>query len=155
MSSSVRVVTPTPYNVVILTTHPAMFVFGPQVPKAVEYLSTLSTQAQQRIRFVPSIPEPDVSSDAPLEASIQIEGPQMQDPVSLLLFLESLFSTWITEELQRPIQVVNGLPIASPSWILEDHIGGGLSLASKAHHQLPIISWWLGPAASLIRSVMS
>ncbi|KAF8605586.1 UDP-Glycosyltransferase/glycogen phosphorylase [Ceratobasidium sp. AG-I] len=126
----------------------SVFVFGPQVPKAAEYLSTLSTQAQQRIRFVPPAPEPD-ASNAPLEASIQVGGPQMQDPFSLILLLETLFGAWITEEMQKGSQVVNGFPIAPPSWILEDHIGGGISLPSKPQHQLPIISWWLGPAASL------
>ncbi|KAF8593126.1 hypothetical protein BDV93DRAFT_566891 [Ceratobasidium sp. AG-I] len=116
----------------------SMFVYGPQVPKAAEYLSTQSTQAQQRIRFV---------SHAPSDTAIP-----SQDIVSLILHLESLFSTWITEELQKTSQV-NGFSIAPPSWILEDHIGGGISLPSKAQHQLPIISWWLGPAASLISHI--
>ena len=138
----------------MLIAHLAMFVFGPQVPKAAEYLSTQSIHAQQRIRFVPSAPEPS-ASDAPLEASIQIEGPQMQDPISLILLLETLFGNWITEEMQKTSQTVNGFPIAPPSWIVEDHINGGISLASKAQHQLPIISWWLGPAASFIRFVVS
>lgn len=132
----------------ILTIYSAMFVIGSQVPKSAEYLSTQSTQAQQRIRFVPSVPEPNASSDTPLEASIQI-----QEPVSLILHLETLFGTWIVDELQKTSQVVNGLPIAPPSWILEDHINGGISLPSKPSHQLPIISWWLGPAASLVRFV--
>ena len=127
-----------------------MFIIGPQVPKAADYLSTQSTQAQRRIRFVPPVPAPDTSSDAPLEASIQIE-----EPVSLNLHLETLFGTWITEELQKTSLVVNGFPIAPPSWILEDHIDGGISLPSKAQHQLPIISWWIGPAASLIRFVLT
>lgn len=125
-----------------------MFVFGPQVPKAAEYLSTQSNHAQQRIRLVSALPIPDPSSDIPIEAAIQI-----QDPLSLILLLESLFGGWITEELQKASQEVNGFAIAPPTWIIEDHLNGGISLPSKAEHKLPIVSFWIGPVASLIRFV--
>ncbi|KAF8597302.1 hypothetical protein BDV93DRAFT_562409, partial [Ceratobasidium sp. AG-I] len=126
----------------------SMFVYGPQVPKAAEYLSTQSNQAQQRIRFVPHIPVQDASPDVPLEASVQIH-----EPVSLILHLESLFGPWIIEELQKTRQEINGFVVAPPTWIVEDHINGGISLPSKAEHGLPIASCWMGPAAALISHI--
>ncbi|KAF8593781.1 UDP-Glycosyltransferase/glycogen phosphorylase [Ceratobasidium sp. AG-I] len=43
--------------------------------------------------------------------------------------------------------------VAPPTWVVEDHITGGISLASKDIHGLPIVSWWLSPATSLISRI--
>ena len=58
---------------------------------------------------------------------------------------------WIAEELLGTSWEINGVSVAPPTWIVEDHITGGISLASKNVHHLPTVSWWLGPATSLIR----
>lgn len=128
----------------LLTTCSAVFVHGPQAPKALEYLSTQSSNSQERVRIVPSVPAVNPSS-APLEASVQVS-----DPMAIISDMEKRFASWIVDELSMAGLVVNGLSIDPPSWILEDHLNGGISLASKDAHGLPVISWGLGPSASWI-----
>ena len=125
-----------------------MFVHGPQAPKALDYLHTQSLISQERVRIVPSFLTVDPSG-APLEASIQIT-----DPWEVISDMEKRFAWWVVNELKGENLGVNGSTIEPPSWIIEDHFNGGISLASKAAHGLPVVSWGLGPSAVWIRQVV-
>ncbi|KAF8605590.1 UDP-Glycosyltransferase/glycogen phosphorylase [Ceratobasidium sp. AG-I] len=61
--------------------------------------------------------------------------------------MEKRFASWIAKELKVTNLRVNGFTVEPPSWIIEDHFNGGISLASKDAHGLPVISWGLGPSA--------
>ncbi|KAF8605575.1 UDP-Glycosyltransferase/glycogen phosphorylase [Ceratobasidium sp. AG-I] len=124
----------------------SLFMYAPQVGKASEYLTTQSIHSRQRIRFVPSISITNPLSDSPAPAMIR-------DPLVLLSCLETQFRTWVSEELSKINSEINGFWVAPPTWIVEDHITGGISLASKDTHGLPVVSWWLGPATSLISRI--
>ncbi|KAF8605610.1 hypothetical protein BDV93DRAFT_554463 [Ceratobasidium sp. AG-I] len=125
----------------------SVYVHGPQAPKALDYLSTQSLVSQERVRVVPSVPAVNPTG-APLEASVQISS-----PLEVISDMEIRFALWIATELKVTGLGVNGSTIEPPSWILEDHINGGISLASKDAHGLSVVSWWLGPAISLISHV--
>ncbi|KAF8597305.1 UDP-Glycosyltransferase/glycogen phosphorylase, partial [Ceratobasidium sp. AG-I] len=77
----------------------------------------------------------------------------LRDPLVLISNLETQFRIWATSELSKINSEINGFWVAPPTWIVEDHITGGISLASKDIHGLPIVSWWLGPATSLISRI--
>ncbi|QRV81801.1 glycosyltransferase family 1 protein [Ceratobasidium sp. AG-Ba] len=97
------------------------------------FLSTQTKEAQNRIRIIPSVLDMEIAS-----------------PLDVVLALEKSFGPWILEQLSVPSFEAGGHVIAPPSHIIEDHINGGISLASKDEHKLPIISWWLTAAASMI-----
>ncbi|KAF8605608.1 UDP-Glycosyltransferase/glycogen phosphorylase [Ceratobasidium sp. AG-I] len=122
----------------------SVFVHGPEAPKALEYLSAQSLVSQARVRVVSSMSAKGPSG-APLETSTPISN-----PLEIISDMEKRFSSWIVDELKTTGLGVNGSSIEPPSWIIEDIIGGGVSLTSKDAHGLPIILWSLGPAASLI-----
>ncbi|KAF8605600.1 hypothetical protein BDV93DRAFT_521437, partial [Ceratobasidium sp. AG-I] len=73
--------------------------------------------------------------------------------ILLISSLETQFRTWVSEELSNINSEISGFWVAPPTWIVEDHITGGISLASKDTHGLPVVSWWLGPATSLISRI--
>jgi hypothetical protein len=65
--------------------------------------------------------------------------------------LEAAFSSWITKEVQQAsIVQVDARPVNAPSLIIEDLTTAGVALSSKAVHNLPVVGWWLMPAASLM-----
>ena len=120
-----------------------MFAHGPQAPQALNYLSTQSLVSQERIRVVPSM-----SATYPSGPPLKDFAP-ISDPLEIIPDMEKRFALWIASELKLAVLEVNGFIIEPPSWIFEDHTSGGISLASKATHGLPIMIFWLGPAASL------
>ncbi|KAF8605593.1 UDP-Glycosyltransferase/glycogen phosphorylase [Ceratobasidium sp. AG-I] len=115
----------------------SVFVHGPLASQALRYLSAQSFVSQQRIRIVSSVSAGD-SSDT-----------STPDIVETITAMEKRFALWITNEIKAAGLRINELEIESPSWIIEDNVNGGISLASKAAHSLPVMAWWIGPAASL------
>ncbi|KAF8605587.1 hypothetical protein BDV93DRAFT_521432 [Ceratobasidium sp. AG-I] len=119
----------------------SLFVHSSQTERASEYLDTQTTNVKNRVRIVHSL------------ASSGSSAIQAANPFEVILDMEQKFGPWITAELQAGPLQINGFAVASPSWIIENHINGGISLASKRGHRLPVVSWWVGPAASLIRHI--
>ncbi|ELU44042.1 hypothetical protein AG1IA_01929 [Rhizoctonia solani AG-1 IA] len=73
------------------------------------------------------------------------------NPVAIIEYLEQAFSSWIAKELQETgTTQIEGRTVAKPSWIIEDLFNGGVSLACKDVHNLPVVTWWSTTAASLI-----
>ncbi|KAF8605594.1 UDP-Glycosyltransferase/glycogen phosphorylase [Ceratobasidium sp. AG-I] len=115
----------------------SVFVHSPFASQALNYLSTQSFVSQQRVRVVPS-----VSAENTLDAPIY-------DNFEIVCDMEKRLASWIANELKATGLSVNGFNIEPPSWIIEDHIVGGISLASEAAHGLPVMMLWTAPAASL------
>jgi hypothetical protein len=111
----------------------AIYTFGPLAVQADKYLATQSLSARARIRIVASIPE------APII--------HLFDTV---LSLEHSFGRWIVEQLGSSGLEINGKVVGPPNYIIEDHLNGGVALASKGTHGLPIASWWVATAASFM-----
>ncbi|CAE6495414.1 unnamed protein product [Rhizoctonia solani] len=119
----------------------SLFVIESEVPKVTKYLDARPSTFSNRIKIIvaPS------SGESPYQISLAkvFEG--------ILVQLEKSFELWITEELERTTEArMDGLLVSKPSWIIEDQQTGGVSLACKHIHKLPIVSWWSTTAASLI-----
>ncbi|KAG8701441.1 hypothetical protein FRC08_004075 [Ceratobasidium sp. 394] len=71
-------------------------------------------------------------------------------PPDLLTSIKRSFGPWIAAQLANPRLEINGLAIEAPSYIIEDHINGGVSVINKQHHGLPIAGWWAATAASFL-----
>ncbi|KAF8684319.1 Glycosyltransferase family 1 protein [Rhizoctonia solani] len=116
----------------------ALFVYQTEVHKAVKYLDAQRSTYTRRIRIVTS------SNNG---------GPSVSlgNPIGMIESLEEAFSRWIAAELcQATIIQVDGRPVNAPTLIIEDIFTGGISLTCKDVHSLPVVGWWLMPAASLI-----
>ncbi|KAG9088350.1 hypothetical protein FRC06_002079, partial [Ceratobasidium sp. 370] len=111
----------------------SVYVFGPLASQADQYLATYHKGAHQRVRVVPSA------------ANIPIKGPLDSIPS-----MELGFGPWISEQIASPSMEVNGLVVDAPSYIIEDHISGGIALANRRYHGLPIVSWWVASAISFL-----
>ena len=73
----------------------------------------------------------------------------------MFLYMEQSFKSWITNELQQAAIVqVEGQAVNTPSLIMEDIFNGGMSLACKDVHGLPVLGWWGLTAASLMTYVL-
>ncbi|ELU35706.1 hypothetical protein AG1IA_10264 [Rhizoctonia solani AG-1 IA] len=71
--------------------------------------------------------------------------------VEMIASLEVSFGSWIVKETQQATVVqVDGRPINPPSVIIEDLFTGGVGLARREAHNLPVVGWWLMPAGSLV-----
>ncbi|KAG9085084.1 hypothetical protein FS749_004704 [Ceratobasidium sp. UAMH 11750] len=110
-----------------------VYIFGPLASQADQYLSTYHKDARRRVRIVPS------AVDAPITG-----------PLDFLLSLERSFGPWISEQVASSSMNVNGLVVNAPSYIIEDHICGGIALANKEFHGLPVASWWVASAVSYL-----
>ncbi|KAG8735737.1 hypothetical protein FRC10_010220 [Ceratobasidium sp. 414] len=106
---------------------------GPLAPPAEAYLAAYHNGAHDRVRVVPSV------VDIPIAT-----------PLDLLVSMERSFGPWVAEQLASPSVEINGLVVEAPSYILEDHINGGIAVANKKHHGLPIAAWWVSTAASFM-----
>ncbi|KAG8746664.1 hypothetical protein FRC11_012625, partial [Ceratobasidium sp. 423] len=116
----------------------SLFVYPPEVPKAIKYLSAQPPVYSRRIRIVT-----DTSNEA---ASIS-----PGNEIEMITSIEKSFGLWITKELQQATIIqLDGRPVNEPSLIIEDIFNGGVALASKDVHKLPVVGWWLMTAASLI-----
>ncbi|CAE6460943.1 unnamed protein product [Rhizoctonia solani] len=116
----------------------SLFVYDTEVHKAIKYLSAQTAAYTRRIRIVT-----DSSNGGPSVSS--------NDVVGMIESLEAAFSSWISNELQKAsIIQVDGRPVNTPSLIIENIFTGGVSLACGDIHSLPVVGWWLMPAASLI-----
>ncbi|KAG8793767.1 hypothetical protein FRC12_001695 [Ceratobasidium sp. 428] len=111
----------------------SVYVPGPTAPQCEAYLDTYHKGAHERVRVIPSI------------VDIPIVG-----PLDLMISMERSFGPWITQQLASSSVEINGLVVEAPSYIIEDHINGGITVANKQHHQLPIAAWWVSTAASFI-----
>ncbi|CAE6482177.1 unnamed protein product [Rhizoctonia solani] len=120
----------------------SLFVYSTEVSKATKYLNAQPSAFSRRVRLV---------------TAASNEGDPAMSPgneIEMLNALESAFGLWMTKEVQQPTIVqVDGRPINQPSMIIEDVFSGGVGLACKDVHQLPIVAWWLMSAASLISIV--
>ncbi|CAE6482197.1 unnamed protein product [Rhizoctonia solani] len=105
----------------------SLFVYDSEVPKATKYLDTQPATYSDRIRIV--------------AASGSDEEPALPpgSPIEKVINMEKYFDSWITKELgQTTITQVQGRSVGKPSWIIEDLFNGGVSLACKDLHKLPI-----------------
>ncbi|KAG9073658.1 hypothetical protein FS749_014821, partial [Ceratobasidium sp. UAMH 11750] len=106
---------------------------APLAPQAQAYLTTYHKDALDHVRIVPSV------VDIPIAT-----------PMDLVDSMERSFGPWIAEQLASPSVEINGLVVEAPSYIIEDHITGGIALANKKYHGLPIAAWWVSTAASFM-----
>ncbi|GAB1526827.1 hypothetical protein RhiTH_009999 [Rhizoctonia solani] len=115
----------------------SLFVYQTELHKAVKYLDAQPPAYTRRIRLVT---EP---TDGPSVATGHLED--------IAAFLEVSFGSWIVKETQQATVVqVDGRPINPPSVIIEDLFTGGVGLARREAHNLPVVGWWLMPAGSLV-----
>ncbi|KAG9120127.1 hypothetical protein FRC07_004524, partial [Ceratobasidium sp. 392] len=110
-------------------TYISIYIFAPLAAQANTYLASHSKAARERACIVPSV------LDSPIVT-----------PLDVVFSLEASFKLWIVEQLNVASFEVGEYVLAPPSYIIEDHINGGVALG----HGLPIASWWAAPAASLI-----
>lgn len=123
-----------------LTSFVALFVYHPELPKAVKYLSAQPARYSSRIKLVT-----DASSknDPPVASGNEVE---------VITCFEKSFRSWITNEVrQATVTQLDGRPVGKLSLIVEDIFSGGVALACKEVHRLPIVAWWSMTAASLMR----
>ncbi|KAG8727840.1 hypothetical protein FRC10_005572, partial [Ceratobasidium sp. 414] len=110
-----------------------IYTFAPLATQANVYLATLSDSSRERARIVPSVLDSPITS-----------------PLDVVFSVEKSFGAWILEQLIIPGFEVNTHMVAPPSCIIEGHINGGIALARKEEHKLPVVSWWPATAASMI-----
>ncbi|KAG9083889.1 hypothetical protein FRC06_004324 [Ceratobasidium sp. 370] len=106
---------------------------GPLAAQADKYLATYPENARERVHIVPSI------VDIPIT-----------NPLDLLTSVERSFGPWIATQIANPSLEINGLAVETPSYIIEDHINGGVAAINKQYHGLPIAAWWVSTAASFL-----
>ncbi|CAE6436099.1 unnamed protein product [Rhizoctonia solani] len=118
----------------------SLFVIDSELPKATKYLDSQSSTSSGRVRIIPTSSS---GESAPVFSFAALH--------KLLDHLEKSFESWITKELQDEYKLqIDGRLVSKPSWIIEDQQTGGISLACKDIHKLPVVSWWSTTAASLI-----
>ncbi|CCO37611.1 hypothetical protein BN14_11768 [Rhizoctonia solani AG-1 IB] len=116
----------------------SLFVYDTELNKAIKYLSAQPSAYTKRIRIV-------------TESSNGGPAVSQSDMMEMIKALEAAFSSWITKEVQQAsILQVGARSVNAPSLIIEDMFTAGVTLASKAIHNLPVVGWWLMPAASLM-----
>ncbi|QRV81798.1 glycosyltransferase family 1 protein [Ceratobasidium sp. AG-Ba] len=106
---------------------------GPLAAQSDDYLCTHHKAVHPRLRIVPSV------VDVPLVG-----------PIDILFSMERSFGPWISNLVAASSFDCNGYVVESPSYIIEDHINGGIALAHKDKHRLPIASWWVANAISFL-----
>ncbi|QRV96219.1 glycosyltransferase family 1 protein [Ceratobasidium sp. AG-Ba] len=106
---------------------------GPLAAQSDDYLSTYHKAVHPRLRIVPSV------VDVPLVS-----------PIDILFSMERSFGPWISNLVAASSFDCNGYAVEPPSYIIEDHINGGIALAHKDKHRLPIASWWVANAISFL-----
>ncbi|KAJ1302252.1 hypothetical protein OPQ81_001072 [Rhizoctonia solani] len=117
----------------------SLFVYNSEVPKAIKYLGAQPSTYSKRIRIVTAT---SGEGDPAVTSGNEIE---------VISCLEKAFGLWITNELQQATIIqLEGQPINEPSLIIEDIFAGGVALACKNVHKLPIVAWWLMTAASMM-----
>ncbi|KAH7332791.1 hypothetical protein B0J17DRAFT_632080 [Rhizoctonia solani] len=120
----------------------SLFVYSTEMSKATKYLNAQPSVYSRRIRLV---------------TATSNEGDPAMSPGNEILVIKSLqnaFGLWMAKEVQQPTVVqIAGRPINEPSMIIEDIFAGGVALACKDIHRLPIVAWWLMSAASIISFV--
>ncbi|QRV81807.1 glycosyltransferase family 1 protein [Ceratobasidium sp. AG-Ba] len=102
----------------------SIYVFAPFGDQA-----TQSEIACEQTRIAPSIVDTPVSL-----------------PLGVVYSLEKSLKPWISKELKSTSSKVGEQILDLPSWILEDHINGGVGLG----YGLPVVSFWAAPAAVMI-----
>ncbi|KAG8740146.1 hypothetical protein FRC10_004705 [Ceratobasidium sp. 414] len=110
-----------------------VYIFGPLASQADQYLATYHKDSHERIQVVPS------AVDIPITS-----------PLDFLFSVERSFGPWISEQVASSSMEVNGLVVDAPSYIIEDHISGGIALTNRGYHGLPIASWWVASAISFL-----
>ncbi|CAE6476131.1 unnamed protein product [Rhizoctonia solani] len=117
----------------------SLFVYDSEVPKAKKYLSSQESTYSSRTRIVTA------------SGNEAVPALSLANPIEIFRYLDKSFKLWVTQELlSTTAPQVEGRAVSEPSWIIEDQFNGGVSLGSKDVHHLPIVSWWLTTAASLI-----
>ncbi|KAG9105440.1 hypothetical protein FRC07_009279, partial [Ceratobasidium sp. 392] len=96
---------------------------GSLASQADKYLSTYQKDLLERVKVVPSV------VDIPLE-----------NPLDIIFSMERSFGPWISGLLANSSIMLDGLVVDAPTYIIEDHINGGIALANEKHHRLPVIS---------------
>ncbi|CAE6525634.1 unnamed protein product [Rhizoctonia solani] len=95
----------------------SVFVYDSEVPKTTKYLNSQSSAYSARIKIVTASGNETTPALSPT------------NPVEIFVYLEKSFELWITKELQQTTAAqVDGRVISKPSWIIEDHLNGGVSL---------------------------
>ncbi|QRV77896.1 glycosyltransferase family 1 protein [Ceratobasidium sp. AG-Ba] len=98
-----------------------------------QYLATYPKTASDRIRIVTSV------LDAPVKS-----------PLDPLYGMERNFGPWVTGQITGASFEYKGRLVGAPSYIIEDHVCGGISVTSKESHNLPIIGWYVATSAAII-----
>ncbi|KAG8689925.1 hypothetical protein FRC11_014854 [Ceratobasidium sp. 423] len=118
----------------------SLFVKDSEVPKATKYLDSQSSASSSRVKIVSTSSS---GESVPVLSLAKVH--------EIFDHLEKSFELWIIKELQRTVEIpIDGRLVSKPSWIIEDQQTGGISLACKDIHELPVVSWWSTTAASLI-----
>ncbi|QRV90436.1 hypothetical protein RhiJN_18454 [Ceratobasidium sp. AG-Ba] len=116
-----------PKSFISIFTHP-VFVF--QIQK---YLSTYPHLAPGRIVV-------DASTF----------GNPSNHALDLLEDMEKGFGPWIASQMEQIEFISNGVRVDTPSYIIEDHLNGGISVTNMQFHQLPIAGWYVATATGFI-----
>ncbi|QRV96220.1 glycosyltransferase family 1 protein [Ceratobasidium sp. AG-Ba] len=110
-----------------------VYTLAPFEDQGVKYLATYPEPAAERVR---------VAASAPTTPILGL--------MDVLTNMDRCFGPWIARQLARPDVEINGLPVEPPSYIIEDHFNGGVSLINEQYHNLPAASWWAAGAASFL-----
>jgi hypothetical protein len=116
----------------------AVYVFGPLSSQANDYIASQSQAARERIRIIASIVEASTIKAA------------AENPMEIILSMERSFGPWIATQFAHSSFEVNGQVVGLPSYIIEDHLNGGIGLANKEFHGLPVASCWVTSVASVV-----
>ncbi|QRW10566.1 glycosyltransferase family 1 protein [Ceratobasidium sp. AG-Ba] len=108
---------------------------------------TLAPFEDQGVKYLATYPEP-------VAERVRVAASALVTPIlglmDVLTNMDRCFGPWIARQLARPDVEINGLPVDPPSYIIEDHFNGGVSLINKQYHNLPAASWWAAGAASFL-----
>ncbi|QRV90437.1 UDP-glucoronosyl and UDP-glucosyl transferase [Ceratobasidium sp. AG-Ba] len=98
-----------------------------------EYLATYPKLALERILIVASVVDNTVKG-----------------PLDLMYAVERNFGPWIADQITSPNLADKRHLVEPPSYIIEDHVNGGIAVANKKFHELPIVGWYAATAAGLL-----
>ncbi|KAG9077497.1 hypothetical protein FS749_010609, partial [Ceratobasidium sp. UAMH 11750] len=101
----------------------SVYTFGLLAAQANAYLATHPKVTHERRRIVASVVDSPVTN-----------------PLDLVFSLENSFKPWIGQQLEIADFEAGGHVVAPPSYIIGDHINGGVALG----HGLPVASWHFG-----------
>jgi hypothetical protein len=79
-----------------------------------------------------------------------VEASTIETPMEIVLSMERSFGPWIAGQLAKSSSEISGQIVGPPTYIIEDHVNGGIALANKDFHRLPVASCWVTSVASFL-----